>query len=285
MARTKLFKDLTGQRFGKYTVLSHVLGQYWLCRCDCGVEKTLFSPNFTTSKSPMCRDCSDKARIIDLTGKRFGKWTVLSLVKPKFWLCRCDCGTESVVTSSNLNSGGSTQCQTCHHADIHKPKHGHASSDGWSATYQTWTSAKQRCNGRGTTFSEHYGDAGICMCQGWQDSFQLFLDQMGERTTQHLSIDRANTDESTRHYSCGQCDECKENGWIFHCRWATKSEQMLNRNIPARVLYTFDGKTLSLKEWSKITGIPRATLEGRLNRYGWSIEKTLSTPRRKYDGE
>jgi len=123
------------------------------------------------------------------------------------------------------------------------------------------------------------------MCHGWQDSFPLFLELMGERTTQHLSIDRANTDESTRHYSCGQCDECKEKGWVFHCRWATKSEQMKNRTVTARNLYTFDGKTMSLKEWAKETGVPRATLNARLNQYGWSIEKTLSTPRRKYDGE
>lgn len=123
------------------------------------------------------------------------------------------------------------------------------------------------------------------MCKGWQDSFPLFLELMCERTTQRLSIDRVNKDESTRHYSCGQCDECVKNGWVFHCRWATKSEQMLNRIVPARNLYTFEGQTLSLKEWSQVTGVPIATLSGRLLTYGWSIERTLSTPRRKYDGE
>lgn len=285
MARTKKFIDLTGRRFGNYTVVSHVMGQYWLCRCDCGTEKTLFSPNFTRSKSPMCRDCADKAKIIDLTGQRFGKWTVLSLAKPKFWNCRCDCGNESVVTRGNLTSGGSTQCEKCRVSELHKPTHGHAPASGWSPTYSTWVSIKQRCLYTNDTSYQHYGGKGIRMCQGWQDSFLLFLELMGERTTQHLSIDRANTDESTRHYSCGQCDECKEKGWVFHCRWATKSEQMLNRTIPVRKLYTFDGKTMGLKDWSEELGVPRATLTARIHQYGWSIEKAFSTPRRKYDGE
>jgi hypothetical protein len=282
MARTKRFNDLTGKRFGKYTVVSHVIGQHWLCRCDCGVEKTLFSPNFTTSKSPMCRDCADTERIIDLTGQRFGKWTVLSLAKPNFWNCRCDCGTESVVSRGNLRSGGSTQCQKCCYAN-RPTTHGHALGTGISPTYQVWISIKQRCLYPNDTSYPHYGGKGVCMCKGWQESFPLFLELMGERTSQRLSIDRANTDESTRHYSCGQCDECKENGWIFHCRWATKSEQSKNRIVPARKFYTFEGKTLSLKEWSQVTGVPLATLSGRLTNYGWSIERTLSTPPRTYD--
>ena len=121
------------------------------------------------------------------------------------------------------------------------------------------------------------------MCQGWQESFPLFLELMGERTSQRLSIDRANTNDSNRHYSCGKCEECVSKGWVFHCRWATKSEQSKNRTFHARNIYTFNGKTLSLKEWSKETGVPLATLYARLKTYKWSIEKTLSTPGRTYD--
>lgn len=276
MARTKLFKDLTGQRFGKYTVVSHVLGQYWLCRCDCGIEKTLFSPNFTKSKSPMCRDCSDKERIIDMTGQRFGKWTVLSLARPKFWNCRCECGYEAVVSRGNLTTGGSTQCEKCHHASIHKPKHGHCTADvKWSITYQVWVSIKQRC---GTQFSP-YGGKGICICSGWKSDFNNFLASMGERPSVDVSIDRANTDESTRHYSCGQCDECKEKGWIFHCRWATQAEQM--RNVSSNRWITHNGETLILADWVKRTGIPANTITRRIYVSGWSAEKALTTPVRK----
>jgi len=283
MARTKRFRDITGQRFGKYVVLSHVIGQHWNCRCDCGTEKIQVSHNLLTGQAAMCRDCYHKSRIIDLTGQRFGKWTAIRLDRPKFWLCRCDCGTESVCAANNLKSGGSTQCEKCRLLKVHKPKHGHCPGSKQSSTYLVWASIKRRCTNLGTKMSAHYGDVGIKMCQAWQDDFCNFLNSMGERPSQWLSIDRANKDESTRHYSCGKCDECKKNGWIFHCRWATKEEQSQNRKPRKSKLITYNGKSLSLKEWAIETGVPLSTLSARLSHYHWSVERTLSTPRRTYN--
>jgi hypothetical protein len=62
----------------------------------------------------------------DLTGKRFGKWMVLEL-RPRDpmkvsrsarWLCCCECGTQSEVTSASLLAGKSTQCQKCKRLDL-----------------------------------------------------------------------------------------------------------------------------------------------------------------------
>ncbi len=55
---------------------------------------------------------------IDLTGRRYGKLTVLELAedipnKKKKWLCRCDCGNEIIVSGSNLQSGQAKQCRKC----------------------------------------------------------------------------------------------------------------------------------------------------------------------------
>lgn len=54
----------------------------------------------------------------DITGKRFGKWVVLSATTSSatgqaMWLCRCDCGNIHPVHGSNLRRGGSTQCKAC----------------------------------------------------------------------------------------------------------------------------------------------------------------------------
>lgn len=50
-------------------------------------------------------------------------------------------------------------------------------------------------------------------------------------------------------------------------------------------MITFNGKTATAKEWAAITGIPRGTIENRLGRQGWTIERTLTTPSDKnYDG-
>lgn len=52
---------------------------------------------------------------IDLTGKRFGTWTVLGLAKTirnkrLYWKCRCDCGYEKEVDGFSLRNGKSTNC-------------------------------------------------------------------------------------------------------------------------------------------------------------------------------
>ena len=51
----------------------------------------------------------------DLTGKRFGKLSVLHKTDRKkngsiLWACRCDCGNEKEVTSRDLNSGRVKSC-------------------------------------------------------------------------------------------------------------------------------------------------------------------------------
>lgn len=52
----------------------------------------------------------------DLTGKRFGRLTVVSLhpKRDKFnrarWMCKCDCGNETVVRSSYLINGDTKSC-------------------------------------------------------------------------------------------------------------------------------------------------------------------------------
>lgn len=50
----------------------------------------------------------------DLTGKRFGRLTVIgedrNVSGQKRWRCKCDCGTEVSVTSGHLNAGTTTSC-------------------------------------------------------------------------------------------------------------------------------------------------------------------------------
>ena len=66
---------------------------------------------------------------IDLTNKQFGKLTVLhkttnpkSKSKRTFWLCQCNCGNESIVDTTSLTSGKTTQCWNCAHKDTGKYK-------------------------------------------------------------------------------------------------------------------------------------------------------------------
>ena len=64
------------------------------------------------------------SKFIDLTGKKFGRLTVLRLDHRKkrydkrgicravdiYWLCQCECGNTCVVQGNNLRSGHSQSC-------------------------------------------------------------------------------------------------------------------------------------------------------------------------------
>lgn len=51
-----------------------------------------------------------QGKLIDLTGKRYGRWLVLYYDKNKRWICRCNCGTEISVDGSHLRRGNSKSC-------------------------------------------------------------------------------------------------------------------------------------------------------------------------------
>ena len=57
---------------------------------------------------------SHSRKRLELTGQRFGKLTVLApaenIRKRTAWLCRCDCGQETVVTTARLRNGLRTSC-------------------------------------------------------------------------------------------------------------------------------------------------------------------------------
>lgn len=79
-------------------------------------------------------------------------------------------------------------------------------------TYQCWQSMLQRCtNPKGAAW-EYYGGRGIKVCAEWV-FFENFYADMGE-CPDGLTLDRIDVDGN---YEPG------------NCRWATRSEQLLNR--------------------------------------------------------
>lgn len=126
--REKYFIDLTGQKFGRLTVLEYAgykkfkSGQQhnvWRCQCECGNE-TIVSVGALQNSKKSTKSCgclqkeSIKKRIIDLTGQNFGKLTVIKYSHNEsghsHWLCQCECGKKSITSGSSLKNGLTKSC-------------------------------------------------------------------------------------------------------------------------------------------------------------------------------
>jgi hypothetical protein len=127
------FIDLTGQKFRKLTVIKRVNPPehvkvkcvYWLCKCECGNETIIAGGSLKNEKVISCgcynKENASKIHLNDLTGRKFGRWTVIKRedndkAGSSRWLCRCDCGKEKVVRGSELNKGSSKSCG-CYHKE------------------------------------------------------------------------------------------------------------------------------------------------------------------------
>ncbi len=133
-----------------------------------------------------------------------------------------------------------------------------------SPEYAAWAAMKERCYRKKYHGYINYGGRGILVCARWKDSFESFLLDMGRKPSIKYSLDRIDVNG----------DYCPEN-----CRWATHKEQANNKNTN-RIL-TYSGRTLNIQGWADIIGVSNRTILSRLRR-GWSIEKTLSIPVKKY---
>ena len=123
MAISRLQHDLTGETFGKLTVIEHLGNARYMCKCECGNTRVVRGWDLKNNKATACLECSAKRRIEskldDITGQRFGKLVALKYLGHKKWLCRCDCGAEVEILSNNLKKeNGTRSCKSC--ADLNK---------------------------------------------------------------------------------------------------------------------------------------------------------------------
>lgn len=119
-------KDLTGQKFGKLTVLRMTQERrnrqvVWECQCDCGNITYVVGQALRDGHTQSCGCKNYESRNYkDLTGKKFGKLTVIrqsdrQRTKDKhiLWDCQCECGNMRTVASNVLLNGTVIECHNC----------------------------------------------------------------------------------------------------------------------------------------------------------------------------
>lgn len=211
------------------------------------------------------------SKLIDLTGQRFGRWTVIERAPAKvtgrqattMWLCRCDCGNAKVVSGTNLKNGASKSCGCLSTELISKRSRIHAMSD--TKIHYVWRGMKQRCTNPKHRGYPDYGGRGVTVCDEWLHNFQAFYNwAIVNGYKDGLSIDRIDNDKG---YSPD------------NCRWVPRKVQNINKRTNRYIQIGTVKKSLS--EWCEQYGMNYKTVCSRL-RYGWTPEEALEIiPRKK----
>jgi len=191
-------------------------------------------------------------------GTVFGSFTLLgrvptACVGASQYALKCVCGKIVIRTSSRLLQWTPT-CARC-------PSNPRADSSGTKTPeYRAWQHMKSRCYLPTNKKYHNYGARGIAVCDRWRDSFENFLEDVGQRPSPRHSLDRR---DNNGNYEPANC-------W-----WATAKQQA--NNMRANHLITFNGVTKTLMQWSEETGLRPTTLFERINR-GWSTSDALTMP-------
>jgi len=157
-----------------------------------------------------------RTKYFDLTNKTIGILHVIERTDEYVrgsikWKCLCACGNETIVRATNLHNGSTKSCGCLRKKTISKLKTTHGLTQ--SPTYRSWSSMRTRCGNPNYVNADSYSGRGIKICDRWLNSFENFLEDMGERPI-GTSLDRINVDGNYE---------------PSNCRWATKKEQANNR--------------------------------------------------------
>jgi hypothetical protein len=201
---------------------------------------------------------------IDISGKKFARWTVLSfhgsVNKKRMWNCICECGTEMKVNGTSLRMGVSKSCG-CLSADnvrTRLTKHGMTKHP----LFGVWKGMLSRCNNPHAKSFPDYGGRGIKVCDRWLD-FKAFHDDMIDAYGPGMTIERKDNEEG---YSPG------------NCTWIPKAEQ--NRNRRSVIFIDTPVGRLSISDAARVAGVSWFAISNRVKK-GWSIETILSPARGK----
>lgn len=126
--------------------------------------------------------------------------------------------------------------------------------------YQTWKNMLRRCYDEECDHYKYYGKVGIRVCDRWIESFDNFMEDMGERP-EGMSIDRIDL----------RGDYRPEN-----CRWADSITQANNKSNVRRFWYK--GEFLTIPELSRKYGLKQGTIRSRIYTYRMSMDEVINKP-------
>lgn len=200
-------------------------------------------------------------RFKDLTGQRFGRLIVVSIVSratrkspETIWLCRCDCGIEKSVRRGNLRNGSTQSCGCYRNIQGgHSNKH---------PLWKRWSQMIDRCKNPESKDFHNYGGRGIAVCNRWH-SFPFFLEDMEADYFDGATLERENNNGNYE---------------PNNVRWATPREQTWNQR--KTVFIDTPWGRLSRGEAAARANVPIGRFISR-HRNGWDVERLFDPANRE----
>lgn len=279
-------KDLTGMKFGRLTVVKPSEDHYtkggqkkrtWLCKCDCGKEKTIYEEKLKSghTQSCGCMRYENRGRLEDLTGQRFGRLTVVRFLNPSErtarqynWWCKCDCGNEIKANATKLKTGLQQSCGCLKEENkylIGEVNRKYKYSN--KRLYGIYAAMIARCYDEKNRRYHNYGGRGITVCEEWKSNYDVFAEwafnngfdkdaKQGVCTLDRIDVNKGYSPDN--------------------CRWISNKEQQFNKRTNKRL--TYNGETLTLTEWAEKLNVPKGTFIQGIN-HGKNIEYYITTYR------
>lgn len=267
----------SGDKFGRLTIMSEVntpkgkKGRYFLCKCRCGNVREYPLRVLRNGTTTSCGCYSKESRIryyFINKGTHIGKLTVTKFnivnsldEKIEF---RCDCGKIKNINLWSVLFGKTYSCG-CYVLEKNSKLNGISKT----RVYSIFRRMKERCyNPKNKRYSS-YGARGIRICNEWlnkNDGIVNFYNwSMSHGYKDNLTIDRIDVNGN---YSPN------------NCRWITNKEQQNNKTNNVYITYKGERKTIS--QWAEFLGVNKSTLDYRIIRYNWPLERAFNEPVQKH---
>lgn len=254
-------------------------------------------------------------KLLDLTGKRFGKLVVIkrdtSFKKGVKWICKCDCGNETVKFANSLNRGSAISCGCHKFEDLTGKRFGKLVAKRLIVGSKKWL-CHCDCGKNITVFPCNLksGKTTSCGCFQKECASKRFK-KHGLRTSKIYTVwanmkQRCYNNKNAYYHCYGGkgvkiCEEWLKKFENFYdwsinngykegltidrinvdgnyeptnCKWATTKEQSLNTT--RNVFLTYNGQTKTIYEWGMETGISNGTIRTRIKKLGWSVQRALT---------
>lgn len=241
--------------------------------------------------------------MIDITGRKFGKLTVLKFYSKignaYHWQCICECGNITVVSRSNLNKAKGCGCLITTNTHPQKAN---------TKLNNVYYNMRKRClNSKSKSYVD-YGGRGIKICNAWM-TYEGFLNDMAHTYKEGLSLDRIDVNGNYCKENCRwvdkktQANNTRTNRFFYHngvkYTLTTLSEHLSEKyNINKSIIYsrlsngksieesivplnyeeiTYKGETKTVSEFAKEYNMTYYQLKKRLMR-GWSVKRAIEQP-------